>query len=329
MNLKRKAIVRSVLPMALFLSLCFPGQSEPAGGELVKINARLGWQVNANSAGQIAALEKGFYKEVGLDVKLYPGGLVDPSVRTVAAGVDQVGFANGPDLVLKARDSGVPLKILAIVQQESYHGFFVKADSPISSPKDWEGHRVGVKYASPTFLLYQVLIRKLGVDRSKIEEIPLKFGVHPFIEGDIDMYPGAKTNEAISLEQMGIKLRVTSPSEYDIDTYGNVIFSTDSMIAENPDVLRKFVRATFRGWEWCLRPENEEQTIGFMQKHSPHLDPAKESRALRENRRLVGVEDIGKIDTSKLAGIIQYMKDFELLREDMAVADVVAEGFAP
>src|SRR5687768_18442650 len=55
------------------------------------LDVSLGWQANANSIGQIAALEKGFYREVGLDVRLHPGGLTQPSLHAVASGQHGIG----------------------------------------------------------------------------------------------------------------------------------------------------------------------------------------------------------------------------------------------
>lgn len=299
-----------------------------------RLSVRLGWQVNANSAGQIAALENGFYKAEGLEVALLPGGLDSPSIATVASGKDQIGFANGPDLVINARASGAPLKIIAIIQQNSYHGFFVKATSNIHSPKDWEGKTVGVKYASPTFLIYQILIKKLNVDRSRIEEIPLKYSLQSFLEGDVEVYPGAFTNEAISVEMLGIPIRRIIPSDYGVETCGNVIFSSEIFLKTHPEAARKFVRATIKGWEWCLDPANHNRAVDMMQKHVEELNREKELRSLQENILLVKPPDsdipqIGWINEAKLTKIVDYMSQFGLLKGQFNAKEVYSEKFLP
>jgi NitT/TauT family transport system substrate-binding protein len=300
----------------------------------VRLNVRLGWELNANSAGQIVALEKGFYRDAGLDVTLNPGGLESPSVKTVAGGADDIGFANGPDLVINARAAGAPLKIVAVIQQESYHGFFVKDSSPIRTPKDWEGKTMGVKYASPTFILYQVILNKLGVDRSKIKEVPLKYGLEPFLEDKIDIYPGAFTNEAISVRLMGVKIREFHPSDYGIETCGNVIFTTEKMINDRPDVLRKFVEATLKGWAWCLRPENQEKTLDYLQQHTEHLQREKEKLSLQANIDLVNppnkhIPYIGYIDSTKFVDIIDYMEKFGVFKDGIRFNDICTAQFLP
>jgi|GEM_PF-836148 ABC-type nitrate/sulfonate/bicarbonate transport system substrate-binding protein len=295
---------------------------------LKKVNVRLGWQVNANSAGQIAALEEGFYQQAGLDVILRPGGLADPSVKTVGGGEDLIGFANGPDLVINAVAAGAPLKIVAVIQQQSYHGFFVRKDSNIKSPKDWSGRRVGVKYASPTYLLYQVLLAQEGVDPSTVTEVPLQYGLQPFLAGDIDVYPGAITNEAISIERQGIPLRIIHPADYGIETCGNVIFSTQDVIDGSPELIASFVEATMRGWRWCLDESNEERTLDYLQKHSPSLDREKEREALRLNASLVQhPRGIGHVDMEKLGRILAYMREFGVLNVSINPQDICTKTF--
>jgi ABC-type nitrate/sulfonate/bicarbonate transport system substrate-binding protein len=289
--------------------------------ELIKLNVRLGWLGNANSAGQIVALARGFYREEGLDVTLHEGGIAAPSVKTVAAGADDLGFANGPDLVISARAVGAPLKILAVIHQEGYHGFFVREDSGILTPNDWVGQRVGVKVGSPTYLYYQIILTKLGIDRTAIYEVPLGYDVHPFLTRDVDVLPGATNNEAITLEANGIRLRYFLPADYGIPTMGNVLFTTEAMVRNSPDTMRRFVRATMRGWAWCKVQENRDVTIDYLIAYNPKLERLKEKRALEETLSLVGN---GDIDKDKLARIIDNQIHYGDLARRISVNEITA-----
>lgn len=320
-------LVAFTLVVGLFLWPC--GRVEQ---RVLKV--RLGWQFNANSAGQVAALEKRFYRDEGLEVELFPGGLDNPSIKTVAIGVDNFGFANGPDLVIKARAAGAPLKIVAVIQQKSYHGFVAKAGSGIRNPKDWRGRKVGVKHSSPTFLLYQALLSKLNVDRSTITEIPVRYGLQVFLEDQIDVFPCAFTNEVISLEIMGVQLQKIHPADYGIETCGNVLFATERMIREKPETVQRFVDATLRGWQWCLKEENWEESVTFLQRHSKHLKMEKEKQALKLNVELVNPADrsvpyIGFIDESKLRMIVKNLHRFGVIKKDIDVRDLYTNEFLP
>jgi ABC-type nitrate/sulfonate/bicarbonate transport system substrate-binding protein len=288
---------------------------------LIKLNVRLGWLVNANSAGQIAALARGFYRDEGLDVTFHEGGLADPSVKTVAGGADDFGFANGPDLVISARAAGAPLKILAVIQREGYHGFFVREDSSITTPHDWIGRRVGVKIGSPTYLYYLTILNKLGIDRASIHEVPLGFDVRPFLTRDVEVLPGAKNNEAITLEAQGIRLRTFSPADYGIPTMGNVLFTREAMLYEHEETVRRFVRATMRGWIWCQALENRDAAIDYLVAYNPKIERLKERRALEETLPLVGD---GSIDRNKLSQIIDNQFHYGGLARRVTVEEIIA-----
>lgn len=295
-----------------------------------KINVRLGWQVNANSAGQIYALEEGFYKQVGLDVKIEPGGLEVPSIVSVIAGTDQIGFANGPDLVIKAISAGAPLKIIAVIQQESYHGFIVKEESGILNPHQWINKRVAVKYNSPTFLLYQALLNKLNISRDSIDEIPVNYSLNSFIEDNVDVYPGALTNEFISLKQIGLNIIAIKPSDYGIHSLGNVVFTSDKFIEENPLLIKKFIKATQRGWEECLKFENYGKTINALRKYNSEIDSKKEIEALIMNQNLVypdTIPFIGYINSERLNGFLQILKKFTEIDNDIKIDDIYTQDF--
>ena len=298
----------------IFLLLSVGCGKKKDNEQLNKLNVQLGWQVNANSAGQIVALEKGYYRDLGLNVEFSPGGLNNPSVQAVSSGSADIGFANSPDLVVKARDSGAPLKILAVIHQQSYHGFFVRAGSGINSPRDWEGKRVGVKFGSPTYLYYQAICRKLNINRETIEEIPIQYGLVPFLEGDIDVYPGALTNEKIAIEKEGVELIVIKPADYGISTWGNVIFASEPTISKRSKDLKNFILATIKGWKFCLSREHEDEVLGYLKKHSNKIDVNQERVALRSTVKLVSSREIGSINREELEDIIKQMKDGGLIR---------------
>lgn len=286
--------------MAAYLTARF-WPAGPGGGPAEKLRVRLGWLANANSAGPVVAAARGFYQDEGLDVMLSEGGMAQHAVRSVAAGEDDLGFANGPDLVISARAAGVPVKIVAVVHQEGCHGFFVRDDSDIRSPRDWPGRRVGVKSGSPTYTYYLALVSKLGIDRNAIREVPLGYDPRPFLAGDVDVYPGAKTNEAVTFEQQGVRVRCIDPEDYGIPTIGTVLFATEPILRDRADAVRRFVRATMRGWDWCRPASNRESVVNHLAALNPGLDRRKELRALELTLPLVGS---GEIDRARLAAFI-------------------------
>lgn len=294
----------------------------PKEESLALVNVRLGWAVNANSAGQVAAAELGFYRGEGLDVRLHSGGLVDPSVRTVAAGADTIGFANGPELVIAARAAGAPLRIFGTVQNKGYHVFCAKKESGIRTPADWIGRRIGVKIGSPTYLQYKVLLSKFGIESSQVEEIPLGKSLQPFLANQVDVYPGAATNEVVSLQLQGVQVHCISAEDYDVPTMGNVMFAAEETISTQSKMLRRFLRATMRGWEWCRLSGNRASAVEFLMATNPKLDARKEAKALDLTLDLIGS---GSVDRRKLEQITLYQREFAGLSGGLSIEDLVAD----
>jgi len=306
---------------SIFLAGC-GGKVEESRELLV----RLGWQVNANSAGQIVALEKGYYEELGVAVKLLPGGLANPSVKTVGSGAEDIGFANSPDLVIHARSAGVPLRIIAVIHQTGYHAFFSRVEANIRTPHDWIGKRVGVKYGSPTYLYYLEALRKNNIDRKSIVEIPVKYGLQSFLNGDIDVYPGALTNEGIALERRGLRIHRLSTTDLDMKTWGNVIFTTEEQLKSNRDAIRSFIKATIKGWQYCVDIKNEDEVLDLIARHTDEIDREKERVALRLTTKLVSERPIGSINLEDFSAILDREQQLAHLNSKITVAKIIDES---
>ena len=286
------------------------------------LNVRLGWLVNANSAGQIAALEEGYYAEQGLNVVFHEGGMAMPSVKTVAAGVDQIGFANGPELVIAARAAGVPLRIVAVIHQEGYHAFFVHSSSSIKEPKDWKGKRVGIKFASPTFSQYQALLLGAEISRNDVTEVPLGTDLMPFLAEEIDVYPGAKTNEGLELANQGVPFRIIEPESFGVPTMGNVIFTTEAYLQEHESTVRRFIAATMKGWEWCKTEGNRQAAVEHLSKHNAMIDKEKELSALGLTLKLLGD---GEVPEQKLQRILDAQLRFGQIAIGLQLDDLIGD----
>lgn len=299
--------------LSLVLPLCLLGcDVEP------QLNVRLGWTINANSAGPIVADALDFYSTAGLHVDLRPGGLGAPALNNVLGGVDDIGCTNGIDPVLKAQSTGVGLRILAAFHQKSYHAFFVRSGEGLDRPVDWVGKNIGVKHASPTFVLYQALLARAGVSRSSVIEFPLGQDPLLFLQGYIDVYPGAITNEGVFFELEGIPVDEVLPSDFGIETYGTVCFVTDKFYKQNRDILYRFIEATVQGWKWASKTENEERVLDFLLEKDSKLSREKERLALRRTLKFVFDEGatVGEISSARVQAIVDYLVETGVIELD-------------
>ena len=237
-------IVASVFAFIFVLALT--GMATSAGAD-ESVTVRLKWFNQAQFAGFYVAKEKGYYTSSGLNVDIQAGGPDFPAVQMVAGGNEQFGVT-GADQILIARSKGVPVVALAAIFRRNPFVLFSLAKSGIKTPTDYVGKNIGVKIGGNEELIYRAVIAKAAVDKSKLNEVPVKFDISPLLAGTIDVWPGYLINEVLAAKEKGFDVNVVSPTDYGIDLYADTLFTTEKMLTERPDVVRKFVTATLKGW---------------------------------------------------------------------------------
>jgi NitT/TauT family transport system substrate-binding protein len=224
------------------------------------VTVRLKWFNQAQFAGFYVAKDNGFYKAAGLDVNVQPGGPDFPAIQMVAGGNEQFGVT-GADQILIARSKGVPVVALAVIYRRNPFVLFSLAKSGIKTPADYVGKKVGVKIGGNEELIYRAVMAKAGIDKSKVTEIPVKFDMTPLLSGDIDVWPGYLINEVLAAKEKGFDVNIVAPADYGIDLYADTLFTTEKMLKEKPDVVKKFVAATLQGWNAAIAAPEEAAKI--------------------------------------------------------------------
>src|SRR5213082_3190317 len=111
-----------------------------------KVTIQLKWVSQAQFAGYFVAKDKGFYKEVGLDVTIKPGGPDVAPPQVIAGGGADV-IVDWMPSALATREKGVPLVNIAQIFQRSGMMLTCRVDSGITAPTDFKGHKLGVWFA--------------------------------------------------------------------------------------------------------------------------------------------------------------------------------------
>jgi NitT/TauT family transport system substrate-binding protein len=247
---------RTVSSIILLVSswLCATAHADDA------VTVRLKWFNQAQFAGFYVAKEKGYYKSAGLDVNIQPGGPDFPAIQMVAGGNEQFGVT-GADQILIARSKGVPVVAVAVIYRRNPFVLFSLAKSGIKSPADYIGKNVGVKIGGNEELIYRAVLAKASIDKSKLTEIPVKFDMTPLLTGTVDVWPGYLINEVLAAKEKGFAVNIVDPSDYGIDLYADTLFTTEKMLKEKPDLVRKFVAATLKGWDTAIAAPEDAAKI--------------------------------------------------------------------
>ena len=234
------------LPFLLLLVLALPAWA------LQQVKLQLNWQHQFQFAGYYAAIEKGYYRDVGLEVSLATAERgVDP-IAAVLGGRAQFGIG-ASELVLR-RSQGQPVVALAAILQHSPLVLIARQDKGLHDVRDLVGKRVMLMpHESELFAFLQ----RRGVGAKDIKVVPHSFDLRDLLEGRVDALSGYQTDELFLLEQAGLPISVFTPRSSNIDFYGDTLFTTEALLARNPDLVRNFRQASLLGWRYAMAHPEE------------------------------------------------------------------------
>lgn len=304
------------LAAAVVLAACSGSPSPSSGGDggegaLTKVRYVLPWVVQGESAGHFVAVEKGFYKEAGLDVEIIPGGPDVNAAKLLASGSAEFATGNSGGIIL-ARKEGIPLVGLWTQNQESGSGLVCKTSTGIKEWKDLEGRKVGIWVGLGEPENYYA-VEKAGVDHTKVQWLPQKFSMVEFYEDKFDCASVTFWNELHVVEGAGYArdtdFILLKASDLGIYLSGDSGITTEKMIKERPEIVQAFVDASMRGWMYAL--EHPDEAVAATMKLAPDLDPTKQLYQVEEVNRLMisgPAEAAGKIGTMSEENFAAYME---------------------
>ncbi|RSZ58207.1 EAL domain-containing protein [Massilia atriviolacea] len=209
-------------------------------------------------AGYYAALEKGFYRDAGLDVHIAEGTDGNEPERNVSAGKAEFGV--GSSSLLLARLAGKPLVVLGVVFQHSPYVLLVRKSEERPDIRSLKGKRVMIGSLTDELTQADELIaylNKEGVPPKSLVRVEHSFNPDDLVKGKVDAYSAYITNEPDYLDRLGFAYDVHSPREAGIDFYGDNLFTSERQIAAHPERVRAFRAASMKGWAYAMANQGE------------------------------------------------------------------------
>lgn len=280
--------------------------------KLKKFSVALDWTPNTNHTGIYVALNKGWYKDEGLDVSMLPYSQSVTSDVLVATGKADVGISATEGVVSDAA-AGTPVISIAAILAHNTSSLAVLSDSQIKSPKDLDGKTYGGFGASFETPVISKIIKKAG-GTGNFKNVTL----------DVDALQALETKkvdfvwifdgwEAVSAKLDGTSLTTFPITSFGIaDYYTPVIISSPKEIAQNPQLLKKFMKATAKGYEYAVSHPKEAAEILLSTTpkgtfSSPKL--VEESQAFLSNKYTDAGQEWGAQKNQFWHGYPQFMLD--------------------
>jgi len=291
-------------------------EGQPDKDSRPQLSLRLKWIWYAGWAGELLAEQRELWRAEGLDVQVRPGGFELDPIKLVAAGSDPIGVA-GADQILLAREKGIPLVAFAVQYQEAPVGFVAMSDSGIKSIKDFRGHKIGVKFGTDVEPIYRALLKKESLLPTDVTEVPVKFDLGPFFSRAIDVYPGYLTNDLLMPAERGYNVNTIGASEYGVNVYGNVYFTTEQYLSTHRDEIVKFLRGVRAGW-LLTRDVPASEIADLALKKNTGLNREHEIKVVEAVKHFVFTKEgtFGTLRDDKWKALYDLLRDQALIRNE-------------
>ena len=232
---------------------------------LETVTLQLKWRHQFQFAGYYAALEQGYYREAGLDVRLVEASPKTNVVDEVVSGRAQFGV--GTSALLLARREA-PVVALAVIFQHSPLILLAREDK-VGNLHQLAGRDLMVEAHSEELLAY---LRNEGLPPEKLHILPHSQSIADLIDGKVAAMSAYSTTEPYLLRRAGVPAIEFSPRAVGIDFYGDNLFTSQQELKRHPERVRAFRAASLRGWEYAMKHPDELIALILSRYNSQGLD---------------------------------------------------------
>ena len=310
-----------LFPAVFALSICGCDGEEPKPGPaagLPKVTLQLNWFPEAEHGGFYAALEHGYFEEAGLDVTIKAGGPGVPVREQVAKGDVEFGISNA-DQILIARAQKADIVGLFAALQTSPRCIMVHEKSGIKEFAELKNLTLAINENSSfgTFLRRQVPLEGCKI-------VPYPGNVTQFLLNDDFAQQGYVFSEPFVAKKEGGDPLNLMAADIGFNPYTSVLISSQKLIDEKPELVRKFVEASRKGWQKYL--EDPAKTNEHIHKENSEMDVdilafgAKELRSLCTSET-VPISKVGDMTTERWSTMIAQLIECEIIAIDQLPLD--------
>lgn len=263
-----RKVVLIMLGMAVALSACASPGSTNEAGTLTKIRLPMGYIPNIQFAPFYVAVEKGYFKEAGIEVELDYKFETD-GVALVGAGELPFAVVSG-EQVLLARAKGIPVTYVAAWYQQYPVSVVAKSEAGILVPQDLKGKKIGLPgLFGANYIGLRALLNAGDLTEDDVTLDAIGFNqVELVAAGQQDVIVGYAANEPIQLKAQGIAVTEIRVSDY-AQLAANGLLASEKVIAEDPELVRAFVGAFLNGLNDTIA--NPDEAFQLSQPHIPNF----------------------------------------------------------
>lgn len=238
-----------------------------------KVSVRTDWFHSSYHAPFFIGIEKGFYKDAGIELKVTEGRGSGQVVQLVGKGDDQFGFA-AVEAVMRGVTAGIPVTSVQTIMPVMGQAIYVLKKSGITKVEDLKGKTIAITPGGTNEALLPAVLQNVGLKESDVRQVSVDAAakLRMMLNGDFDSMMA--TGWAHSLYDAAGGANAFIYSDYGVKIVGYSIVTNSDWVKKNPDVAKRFLAATAKSWEYAMK--NPEETLDALAKASPpNADPAR------------------------------------------------------
>ncbi|MCP3469048.1 ABC transporter substrate-binding protein [Bradyrhizobium sp. CCGUVB1N3] len=282
------------------------------------------------------ALNKGYYKEEGLNVSILPSKGTADAIRSVATGTTEFGFIDVPSLVA-AGSNAAAVKIVAVnYQKPPYCVFSLDTGANIDTPRKLLNLELGSSTASFIPKIWAAFMEMNGVDSKTLKVVNIDGAAR------VPMLAARKVSaiDTFIMSEPSIRRALTDAKpvclfagDFGLEIYANSIGVNEAFLKQNPELVRKFVRASLRGWKDTF--DNPEEAARIQLQYVKALDPQIVVDEINILRRVAISDDVkkyglGYVSPERMKTTVDFInKNIDVAGDKVTAEQIYVPGFLP
>ena len=324
-----RKVVLILLGAALAISGCASSQSANEAGALTHIRLPMGYIPNIQYAPFYAAVEKGYFKDAGIEIE-FDYKFETDGVALVGAGEMPFAVVSG-EQVLLARAQGLPVTYVAAWYQQYPVSVVAKSEASVIVPQDLKGKKIGLPgLFGANYIGLRALLNAGKLTEADVTLDAIGFNqVELVAAGQQDIVVGYTANEPIQLRAQGIPVTEIRVADY-AQLAANGILSSEKVVAENPELVRAFVGAFLKGLKYTI--DNPDEAFALSESHIPNfaeLDAAVQKQVLATSIEQWKTDRLGYSDPQAWENMQNVLLDMGLITEKADLNKAFTNQFIP
>jgi NitT/TauT family transport system substrate-binding protein len=305
-----------------------------------KLRLTLDWRFEGPAAAFVLGIDKGYYAAEGLDVTVDTGNGSREAIPRVASGTYDLGFGDVNSLIrFRDENPSVGVKAVMMVYDKPPFAIIGRKSKGISADvKSLLGKKFGAPAADGAYAQWPIFksVNKLDDSGMKFENVGFPVREPMLATGEVDAVFGFSISSVINLKSRGVpEADIVSMlmADYGVALYGNVIMASPKLLAENPEAIKKFLRAFIKSWKDVVKDPSTavDSVIKRNDVAKKEVELERLNMLLKENilTPYVLANGIGGVDKARFNTALDQIAITGAFKNRAALDGIFTEEFLP